>query len=274
MGGTLSSIGTLTPTQDHGSIQEILRSLKRQYAPSSTTVISTVRETYKKVLADGAKGAVNQERWYSEWRLVYENAKLHNIPEIQGSPAIKDFLDCVARKMQPKWGADELLAFFKNDELGLPTFTLDQYGILFSRIAFESSKAKSRTGISIFATLSERRDASLEPQAKSEMASGSESKSRSKSKSNERRECPCNPLNKEYHPWKPLTCARVEIAITGSTSHPRKPELSEERCTEIRKALLTPKWKELRVELEQKHGIKIQNKAMANSSESSKKTGS
>jgi hypothetical protein len=63
--------------------------------------------------------------------------------------------------MQPKWGTDELLAFFKNDELGLPTFTLDQYGILFSRMAFKSSKAKSRTGISVFATLSERRDTSL-----------------------------------------------------------------------------------------------------------------
>jgi hypothetical protein len=68
---------------------------------------------------------MNQERWYSEWRLVYENAKLYNILEIQGSLAIKDFLDCVTRKMQPKWGVDELLAFFKNDKLGLPTFTLD-----------------------------------------------------------------------------------------------------------------------------------------------------
>jgi hypothetical protein len=63
--------------------------------------------------------------------------------------------------MQPKWGVNELLAFFKNDELGLPTFTLDQYGILFSRIAFKSSKAKSGTGISVFATLGKRRDASF-----------------------------------------------------------------------------------------------------------------
>jgi hypothetical protein len=50
------------PVQDHGSIQEILHSLKRQYVPSSTIVILTVRETYKKVLADSIKGTVNQER--------------------------------------------------------------------------------------------------------------------------------------------------------------------------------------------------------------------
>jgi hypothetical protein len=265
--GTPSSVGTLSPAQHHGSIQEILRSLKRQYAPSSTTVVSTVRETYKKVLADGAKGAVNQERWYSEWRSAYENAKLHNIPEIQGSPAIKDFLDCVARKMQPKWGADELLAFFKNDELGMPTFTLDQYGILFSRMAFESSKAKSGTGISVFATLGERRDASPERRADSETTSGSESKSKK-----EHKECPCNPLGKQYHIWKPEKCARVELAITGSCTRENKPELTEERCAEIKKVLLTPKWKDLRAELEKKHGIKVQNKAVASSGGSSKKT--
>jgi hypothetical protein len=63
--------------------------------------------------------------------------------------------------MQPKWRINELLAFFKNDKLGLLTFTLDQYGILFSRMAFKSSKAKSRTGISVFVTLGKRQDASL-----------------------------------------------------------------------------------------------------------------
>jgi hypothetical protein len=119
------SPGTLTPAQTHGFIQEILRSLRHQYAPSSTTVETAVRETYKKILADGAKGAVNQERWYSEWRSAYENAKLYAIPEIYGPSAIKDFLECVGFKMQPRWGADELLAFFRNDELGLPTLTLD-----------------------------------------------------------------------------------------------------------------------------------------------------
>jgi hypothetical protein len=99
---TLSSPGTLTPAQTHRSIQEILRSLKHQYAPSSTTVETAVRETYKKVLADGAKGAVNQERWYSEWRSAYENAKLYAIPEIYRSSGIKDFLEYVSLKMQPR----------------------------------------------------------------------------------------------------------------------------------------------------------------------------
>jgi hypothetical protein len=264
---TPSSVVTLTPARDHGSTQEILRSLRNQYAPSSTTVTSTVRETYNKVLEQGTKGAVNQERWYSEWRTAYENAKLHNIPEIQGPPAVKAFLECVARKMQPKWGADELLAFFKNDELGLPTFTLDQYGILFSRMAYESSKTKSGTGISVFATLGERRDASPEHQAESGTAEGSESKSKKGHK-----ECPCNPVGKRFHIWKPQDCALVELAITGSTA--RKIELSEERCAEIRKALLTPKWKDLRAELEKKHGIKVQNKAVAGSGGSSKKTDS
>jgi hypothetical protein len=100
--------------------------------------------------------------------------------------------------MQPKWGANELLAFFKNDELSLPTFTLDQYGILFSRIAYESSKTKSRTSISVFATLGERQDASLEHQAESGTTKGSKSKSRKGHK-----ECPCNPVGKRFHIWNP-----------------------------------------------------------------------
>jgi hypothetical protein len=92
--------------------------------------------------------------------MAYKNAKLHNILEIQGPPAIKAFLECIARKMQPKWGADKLLAFFKNDKLSLPTFTLNQYRILFSHITYKSSKTKSGISISVFATLGKRQDAS------------------------------------------------------------------------------------------------------------------
>jgi hypothetical protein len=47
----------------------------------------------------------------------------------------------------------------------------------------------------------------------------------------------------------------VELAITSSTT--RQIELLKERYTEIRKALLAPKWKDLQVELEKKHGIKV-----------------
>jgi hypothetical protein len=48
----------------------------------------------------------------------------------------------------------------------------------------------------------------------------------------------------------------------------------EEHCAEIRKALLTPKWKDLRAELKEKHGIKIQYKAVTSSGGNSKKTDS
>ena len=136
---------------------------------------------------------MNQERWYSEWRSAYENAKLYDIPEIQGTHGIKDFLECIARKMQPKWGQDKLFEFWQNDELGLPTLDLDRYGILFSRMAYESSKAKSGTGPSVFATLGERRDDSPERQADSGKAGGSESKPENKS---EYQECPYNPYTK------------------------------------------------------------------------------
>lgn len=249
---TATPAGTLTPTttQDHSSIQRILRSLRNQYAPSSTTVVASVRETYQKVLADATKGAVNQERWYSEWRAAYENAKLYDIPEVLGSLAISDFLKAISQKMQPKWGADELLLFYKNDELGTATYTLDQYGTLFSRMAFESSKAKAGNGPSIFATLGERRDTSKERQPGSGKGSRPE----------ERNECPCNPLAKNYHPWKPVTCARLEIAITGSSARTMKTVPTEEQCQELLKILLTNKWKDLRAELEKKHGTKVQLK--------------
>jgi hypothetical protein len=154
--------------------------------------------------------------------------------------------------MQPKWGVNELLAFFKNDELSLSTFTLDQYGILFSRMAFKSSKAKSRTGISVFATLGECRDASLKRQADLGIARGFKSKSK-----NEYRECLCNPHGKDFHVWKLEVYARVKLAITGSNTRKFKFKPLKERRAEIKKALLALKWKDLRAELEQKHGIKV-----------------
>jgi hypothetical protein len=71
-----------------------------------------------------------------------------------------------------------------------------------------------------------------------------------------------------------LIRGRVEFAITGSCTRKDKPELTEKCCAEIRKVLFVLKWKDLRAELEEKHGIKVQYKVVAGSGGSPKKTDS
>jgi hypothetical protein len=43
-------------------LQDITRYLKRQFAPSNSSSLTTIRDAYKRVLADAAKGSVDPKR--------------------------------------------------------------------------------------------------------------------------------------------------------------------------------------------------------------------
>jgi len=52
-------------------------------------------------------------------------ARAYKIPNVEGSLAVRDFLDAVSEKLAPNWGRSQLIQIIGNNELGIPSKTLD-----------------------------------------------------------------------------------------------------------------------------------------------------
>jgi hypothetical protein len=235
---------TAPAIRENSSLQDIIRSLKTQFASSETSTITTVRDEYRQVLLQATKGGTNPERWYAQWLAAYQRGKLYGIPEVQGTSAIQDFLTAVSQKMSTKWGIDQLGLFIQNDELGLANLTLEQYGQVFSRLAHIHQGTRGARNPGIFATLGERSDGSADGQSTSGSSSG---------KDRQLHACPCRFNQKHKHSWPPSDCAQLQFALTGTSTRELKKQPTEETVAMIKKNLLLPKWKGVRADLEQKY---------------------
>ena len=217
------------------SLQGLIRDLRDQLAPTSLSVVSSARKEYRAVLKRASQGRINPNTWIKEWRNVYTTAKLYKIPDIEGTVAIIDFLDAVS-KLAPSWASKELADVVTADELGLPSKTLDQYGRVFMALLHENSNRSSGKSAppAFFATLGHRSD---DYEGKS--------RSRSRSANREDKACPCKKKEgtKWKHTWEPQDCARLELAITGSSNRKLKGELSADEINSIRQRLNAPTWK-------------------------------
>src|SRR5215469_12204983 len=72
------------------SLQNVVRKLQAQFAPSDDVTADRVREEYRRVLAIARSGSVNPQRWYEDWNKALGRARTYKIPEIEGFLAIKD----------------------------------------------------------------------------------------------------------------------------------------------------------------------------------------
>jgi hypothetical protein len=78
--------------------------------------------------------------------------------------ASKDFLTTLTHKLAPIWASNELAALIKNERLGRPMDTLDEYSRVFSGIAQELTGIKPSKAPGIFITIRNHSDTDpLEP---------------------------------------------------------------------------------------------------------------
>jgi hypothetical protein len=141
------------------SLQELVRALKSRLAPTTSATISTVRNDYRKALERATEGRMDTRKWYDEWSRAFENGRAYGIPEVEGVMAAKDFLTALSQKLAPNWAANELATLVKNEQLGRPTDTLEEYGRVFSGLAQELAGIKPSKAPGIFATIGNRSDA-------------------------------------------------------------------------------------------------------------------
>ncbi|RYO90615.1 hypothetical protein DL766_008185 [Monosporascus sp. MC13-8B] len=119
------------------SIQRIVRMLKEMIPPTDESTTNTVRLQYLKVLNEGKEGSCSQAQWYARWHDAYMLARAHNIPEIQGPLAVRQFLLTIAHRMDPMWAQRELTEIARTEALGLPVTPLESYGKWYSTILYQ-----------------------------------------------------------------------------------------------------------------------------------------
>ncbi|RYO92585.1 hypothetical protein DL766_008611 [Monosporascus sp. MC13-8B] len=97
------------------TIQDLLRELRDQFAPSELSTITTVREEYRKVLRLAEVGHMKPDQWHRAWFSAYTQAKAFDPQEVSGTLAAKDFLSALMKRLAPSWAQRELTELVRED---------------------------------------------------------------------------------------------------------------------------------------------------------------
>ena len=210
----------LSAKQGDFSIRELLKGIKTQIAPSYSNMVQTTRLFYKETLREASQGNTRPDLWYIKWIKAYHEGSFYNIPEVQGTLAIREFIQAVGTRMAPDWAQTietDLIRLERKDQE--PQSVLE-YAAEFN--AFMQMRAPQQTRKGAYATLDE--------------SSGSQNRPHSASA-----DCPCG----RKHAWKPTECYTVQNAFTGKgkldhnfRNQVQQKTLHNERFSEVRKALI------------------------------------
>src|SRR5450755_552012 len=99
----LSSAMTELVGNNKTSLQELVRALKRQFAPTDTSALTTAREEYRAILKQAELGSVNPARWYQDWHRAFLRARALRLADVEGTMATKDFLIAISLRIAPEW---------------------------------------------------------------------------------------------------------------------------------------------------------------------------
>jgi len=214
--------------EDRISLQNVVRRLQAQFAPSDDISADRARQEYRRTLDVARHGSINPQRWYQDWNKALSRARTYRIPEIDGFLATKDFLEAISVKLVPVWGSQQLADVVVAKELGEPVRTLDQYGRAFESLIQHASFLNGNSGV--FATLGGRSDG----------------------RSERGYLCPCKETRDERHPWKPADCSILELAIRGVSTRAMSSVPSTQELDAVRERLQSRQFTDLRTNLEKK----------------------
>ncbi|KAG4025325.1 hypothetical protein MFRU_060g00010 [Monilinia fructicola] len=210
---------------------------KNKLAPT-VAMRMEARSAYRQSLMHATLGRGDPLEWYNEWSLECSRAIAYNLPDVQGLPAIIDFLEAVGSKFLPSLAQHLLFQVMIDECLERASPTLTQYGnIVFSALSKNAQDLKNK---SIYFAESNTEN----NQSSANSDTPSQSKNQRKST-----KCPCqlpkNYQNRYSHPWDPEECRNVEIALTGKCIDQPNKKLPEKVIKEIKSKIHNPQFKHL-----------------------------
>jgi hypothetical protein len=214
------------------TLQDLIRTLKADYAPTESNTAHLVRQEYRQHLEKAKQGRISPEKWFNDWQLLYSKAQAFQITEIEGELALTDFLDALAPRIATEWAPSMRRKITMDAVLGNNSLSLDQLAKIFSTMlqerAIYSEKGKAD---SVFATFSGKRSPSTYP------------------KIGLSHSCPCKPGSEDgcgSHRWEAINCRRLQTALTGSAGgNTPKIVITDVDRSKIIERLGQPKWSEL-----------------------------
>lgn len=219
--GILSPIQMQLITDGNFNLQELVRSLRQELAPSHASTLNSVRVEYRTHLEAAKQGRITPAAWFEKWSFLYMRAKAYKLPEVTGVLAAQDFLEAVARRMAPDWARTMQQSIIMDSVLGKPELTLDQVSRIFGMLIHEHTIRGNKDNPGIFATFGGRSD---------DRNNNNSDKNKDRAPG-----CPCRQASDRQHRWKPTDCRALEAAVRGNTSPPF--EMSNHRRNEILKRL-------------------------------------
>ncbi len=238
------------PLEGAVTLRALVLNLKGRLAPSDATIIEQVRNDYRASLAEAKRANSNIQAWYARWYRAHTRARVYAIPEVQGNLGIRDFLGAVGARFAPEWAREQLRALVLSEQLGegkLPVGTLAEYGQWFETITSFQAEDSKRGGI--FSTLGDLSDTPNQSDNRPNHRSHPHQGHKSLNK------CPCG----SEHPWKPLECSKLEIALTGKSHRKLRYPLKPARIAHIKNNIQSSEWEGLRPTLISKGWIKQDN---------------
>lgn len=230
-------------------MQPLIRHLKRSLAPNDATVQNHIRIDYQLHLAKARTGRMTPEKWFAEWEMLFVRAEAFGIPDVVGSLALTDFLDALAPKYAIDWAKMMRANMIADQALGREPITLQGLAQIFSSMLHEDIVQHQKgKNYSVFAT------PSLSGQAAQDGGTGGSGGTPGTGKPTT---CPCKPNSN--HRWKPISCLRLQEAVTGSAPGPSL-KLSGFDKKKIKERYNQAQWKELRDQVE-KTGWKTRDPA-------------
>ncbi|KAI6091623.1 hypothetical protein F4821DRAFT_226532 [Hypoxylon rubiginosum] len=205
---------------------------KKPSLPALTKATNEYRAILERARAIGGDPTI----WYYQWLSAYISAKALGVPDVAGTPAVKDFIDAVGARMVPDWATYRLDDHIMNISLGRPTLTLEQISICFIGWIEAVSRHSPVPVIPQNETVARRPDDSNKLVDSQSTSSG--------------HRCPCNKEPREAHPWIPEACGVLQFAITGRAGR-KIPQLSDDECEKIRERYQFKRWRSLRTRIEE-----------------------
>jgi len=188
--------------------RQLLTAIKKQIAPSHSSIVNRARRNYTQVLEDAARANTKPEAWYLRWLKAYHDGILYDIPEAQGLQATQDFIRAIGTRMAPDWAHTITTQLVRLEVEDQEPKKLEQYAAEF--MAYSASVPVQKTTRGAYTTIQQRSESALDTREENET-------------------CPCGTA----HRWETWDCFTVRNAFTGKGRR-----LTKEHANQIRQKIL------------------------------------
>ncbi|ROV93998.1 hypothetical protein VSDG_06260 [Cytospora chrysosperma] len=231
--------------QGNFSVQQVVRNIKSDLAPSHSSTVNTVQTQYRQHLVKARKQGIKPQVWYREFVNLYLQARTYQLPEVEGFTASDEFLQAISVRIAPGWATSKRQELIEKDAYGETIESLERLSKGLAALLHHNELATTSGTGSVFATLSSN-STSNSSGNKNQAQTGQQGSSTSRNGRGKTYECPCRPPEGwSTHYWKPVDCHKLRYALTGEKDPALRVVPDEAECNRTKERVKENRFKNL-----------------------------